>query len=75
MANGSWNRVSTRLSPTSELCEADAVEQHVQRDQKGRVRDHQDREREQEQHVLAGEVEPGEGVAAEAETPTRERRP
>ena len=45
--------------------EADAVEQHVERDDQRRERHHQDRQRQQEQDVPAPELEAREGVAAE----------
>ena len=54
--NGSWNIVSTSATPDQRVLQADLVEQHVERDQQGRVRHHQDREREQEQRVLAREL-------------------
>ncbi len=73
--NGSWNIVSTRATPISEFCSPSVVEQHVQRDQQGRVRHHQDRQREQEQRVLAGEAEPRERVAAEQRDDQREHAP
>ena len=55
------------------VLQAEAVEQHVQRDEQRRVRDHEDGQREQEQHVAAREVEAGEGVAAEARDRERDR--
>ena len=63
--NGSWNMISTRLRPISEFCSPMLAEHDVQRDQDRRVGHHQDRERGQEQQVLAGEVEARERVAAE----------
>ena len=65
MANGSWYMASTRLRPTSEFWRPMRVEQHVQRDQQRRVGHHEDGQRHQEQELLARELEPGEGVAAE----------
>ena len=56
VANGSWNMVSTRRSPTSEFGQPEPAEQHVERDQQGGVRDHEDGQGEQEQQVLAGET-------------------
>ena len=52
--NGSWNIVSTSATPTSEFCSPSVVEQHVERDQQRGVRDHEDRQREQEQRFLPG---------------------
>ena len=63
--NGSWNIVSTSATPTSEFEQPHRVEQHVERDQQRRVRHHQDRERREEEHVLARELEPRERVPAE----------
>ncbi|WP_448631004.1 hypothetical protein [Cellulomonas soli] len=65
IANGKLEHGEHEAGADEGVVEADLLEPDEQRDQQRRVRDHEDREREQEQGVLAGEGELGERVPAE----------